>query len=277
MQRTARWRRCRTLAIEGSHREPVRTAGVHEHAVNARHGTTTRSGYAAALRKRGSRSVWVDRDMTWDTTWLARPDGALGRPWKEACPAACAQRNPPGVCRRSCPPISCGVSDLRGAGVAFGLEPDGSRGVPVAVFCLTNAPGFARGHLHEEWRGWPAWRASGVTKRMALCRCSSLYHIAEDFTEAWGISLGGKALARPARAACAGSEQRLRERVGVTPWFSGLEAFGRIEARRDTDGRTTTETRYFALSSTSTTEALPDTVRTHRAIENALHWQLDSA
>ena len=40
-----------------------------------------------------------------------------------------------GVCQRSCPPISCGVSDFRGADFVFGVEPDGSGGLPV--------PGFA--------------------------------------------------------------------------------------------------------------------------------------
>ncbi len=39
-----------------------------------------------------------------------------------------------GVCQTSCPPISCGVSDFRGAVVAFGIEPDGSCGLPVAGF-----------------------------------------------------------------------------------------------------------------------------------------------
>ena len=40
-----------------------------------------------------------------------------------------------GVCQTSCPPISCGVSDFRGADFVFGVEPDGSGGLPV--------PGFA--------------------------------------------------------------------------------------------------------------------------------------
>ena len=39
-----------------------------------------------------------------------------------------------GVCQRSCPPISCGVSDFRGAGFVLGVEPDGSGGSPVAGF-----------------------------------------------------------------------------------------------------------------------------------------------
>ena len=39
-----------------------------------------------------------------------------------------------GVCQTSCPPISCGVSDFRGAGVAFRVQPDRSGGLPVAGF-----------------------------------------------------------------------------------------------------------------------------------------------
>jgi IS5 family transposase len=39
-----------------------------------------------------------------------------------------------GVCQTSCPPISCGVSDFRGADFVFGVEPDGSGGLPVAGF-----------------------------------------------------------------------------------------------------------------------------------------------
>jgi hypothetical protein len=41
---------------------------------------------------------------------------------------------PCGVCQRSCPPISCGVSDFRGACFAFGVKPDGSGWSPVAGF-----------------------------------------------------------------------------------------------------------------------------------------------
>ena len=36
-----------------------------------------------------------------------------------------------GVCQTSCPPISCRVSDFRGADFGFGVEPDGSGGFPV--------------------------------------------------------------------------------------------------------------------------------------------------
>jgi len=39
-----------------------------------------------------------------------------------------------GVCQTCCPPTSCGVSDFRGADFVFGVEPDGSGGLPVAGF-----------------------------------------------------------------------------------------------------------------------------------------------
>ena len=42
----------------------------------ARYRTTNWSGYTAALRKRGSLLIWLDKDMT----WLAGPDGKRGRP-----------------------------------------------------------------------------------------------------------------------------------------------------------------------------------------------------
>ena len=57
--------------------------------------------------------------------------------------------------------------------------------------------------------------------------------------------------------------------------FPGLQAFGRIESRRETDGKVQTETLYFALSWVPATEVFMATVRAHWEIENALHWQLD--
>ena len=48
-----------------------------------------------------------------------------------------------GVCQRCCPPISCGVSDLRDADFIFWVEPDRSGGLPVS--------GFAPVHLHIDW------------------------------------------------------------------------------------------------------------------------------
>jgi hypothetical protein len=42
----------------------------------ARYRTTNWSNYTAALRKRGSLLIWLDKDMT----WLAPHDGSPGSP-----------------------------------------------------------------------------------------------------------------------------------------------------------------------------------------------------
>ena len=57
--------------------------------------------------------------------------------------------------------------------------------------------------------------------------------------------------------------------------FPGLQAFGRIGARRETDGKVQTQTRYYALSWVPEPEVFIATSRAHWGIENALHWQLD--
>jgi predicted transposase YbfD/YdcC len=57
--------------------------------------------------------------------------------------------------------------------------------------------------------------------------------------------------------------------------FAGLKAFGRIEATRQIDAKTTTDVRIFALSRKLSPQALLETARAHWQIENALHWQLD--
>lgn len=57
--------------------------------------------------------------------------------------------------------------------------------------------------------------------------------------------------------------------------FPGLKGFAKIDATRETNGKVTSQTRYFALSWMPTPEVLLATVRDHWAIENALHWQLD--
>ena len=57
--------------------------------------------------------------------------------------------------------------------------------------------------------------------------------------------------------------------------FPGLQAFGRFEARRETDGKVQTETRVFALSWMPAPEVFMATARAHWRIGNALHWQFD--
>ncbi len=57
--------------------------------------------------------------------------------------------------------------------------------------------------------------------------------------------------------------------------FLRLKAFGQIEATREIDGRTSSETRIPALSWLPSPDVLLATVRAHWTVENALHWQLD--
>lgn len=59
--------------------------------------------------------------------------------------------------------------------------------------------------------------------------------------------------------------------------FAGLKGFGRIEARREIDGKVETQVRTFALSRVLSPKALLATRREHWQIENALHWELDVA
>jgi predicted transposase YbfD/YdcC len=63
--------------------------------------------------------------------------------------------------------------------------------------------------------------------------------------------------------------------LGERHGWPGLKAVGKIEARRENSGRTTTETRYYLLSAALSPERLNAVVRSHWVIENALHWTLD--
>lgn len=55
----------------------------------------------------------------------------------------------------------------------------------------------------------------------------------------------------------------------------GLQVFGHIESRRETDGKVQTETRHFVLSWVPASEVFMAIVLAHWEIENGLHWQLD--
>ena len=57
--------------------------------------------------------------------------------------------------------------------------------------------------------------------------------------------------------------------------WPGLEAVGKVEAARETEGRTKTETRYCIMSRKMSPEELLKAVRNRWAIENSLHWVLD--
>lgn len=65
--------------------------------------------------------------------------------------------------------------------------------------------------------------------------------------------------------------------IGAHHEFAGLKAFGRIEATREIDGKTSVETRYFALSRPMTPARLLEVRSAHWQIENGLHWGLDVA
>jgi predicted transposase YbfD/YdcC len=57
--------------------------------------------------------------------------------------------------------------------------------------------------------------------------------------------------------------------------WPGLTAVGKVQRRRETEGKTTTETAYYLMSKAMTPEAFGAAVRAHWGIENRLHWCLD--
>lgn len=57
--------------------------------------------------------------------------------------------------------------------------------------------------------------------------------------------------------------------------WPGLKAIGKINRSREIDGKTTSETAYYLLSTAVTPERFAQIARSHWAIENSLHWCLD--
>jgi predicted transposase YbfD/YdcC len=57
--------------------------------------------------------------------------------------------------------------------------------------------------------------------------------------------------------------------------WPGLEAIGKVTARREVGGKTTVKTRYYLLSTALSPERFNQVVRVHWDIENGLHWVLD--
>ena len=53
--------------------------------------------------------------------------------------------------------------------------------------------------------------------------------------------------------------------------WPGLKAVGKITAQRETDGKTTCQTRYYVMSKDWAAETFLHTARAHWAIENSLH------
>jgi predicted transposase YbfD/YdcC len=64
--------------------------------------------------------------------------------------------------------------------------------------------------------------------------------------------------------------------IAARALLPGLKALARIDAERTgTNGKTETDTRYFALSRKLTPAKLAQVVRAHWSIENQLNWVLD--
>ncbi len=57
--------------------------------------------------------------------------------------------------------------------------------------------------------------------------------------------------------------------------WPGLTAIGKVTARRESGGKTCTQTRYYLTSAALSPERFLQAVRAHWSIENALHWVLD--
>ena len=55
----------------------------------------------------------------------------------------------------------------------------------------------------------------------------------------------------------------------------GLTAIGKVERKRETPDKTTTETAYYLLSAAFSAERFNQIVRQHWEVENRLHWRLD--
>jgi predicted transposase YbfD/YdcC len=76
-------------------------------------------------------------------------------------------------------------------------------------------------------------------------------------------------------------EQRRAGLTGDIAWLQerhawpGLQAIGKVTARREVGGKTTIKTRYYLLSTVLSPERFSQVVRSHWDIENRLHWVLD--
>jgi predicted transposase YbfD/YdcC len=76
-------------------------------------------------------------------------------------------------------------------------------------------------------------------------------------------------------------EQRQASLTGDIAWLQerhawpGLQAIGKIIARREVAGELTVETRYYLLSTVLSAARFNQVVRAHWDIENGLHWVLD--
>ena len=60
-----------------------------------------------------------------------------------------------------------------------------------------------------------------------------------------------------------------------TQKWPGLRAIGKLVRERESDGKTSTETAYYVLSTPMSAERFNQVVRAHWQVENRLHWCLD--
>ncbi|RCJ42310.1 hypothetical protein A6769_37870 [Nostoc punctiforme NIES-2108] len=59
--------------------------------------------------------------------------------------------------------------------------------------------------------------------------------------------------------------------------ITNFNSVGMVESVRSLDGQTTVETRYFISSLESDAKQFGNSIRSHWAVENSLHWVLDVA
>lgn len=114
------------------------------------------------------------------------------------------------ACQGTCPPISGGFSDFRGAvsrSVPSQTGPADRKlrflhDQPSGLCARVCATRLAR--LASVARSCPSWCESGVTKRTEQRSRRQLYQLARDFTESLCICSRGKILGRPVSADLAG-------------------------------------------------------------------------
>ena len=63
--------------------------------------------------------------------------------------------------------------------------------------------------------------------------------------------------------------------LAETQKWPGLRAIGKLVREREVDGKISTETAYYVLSTTLSAERFNQVVRSHWQVENRLHWRLD--
>jgi predicted transposase YbfD/YdcC len=65
--------------------------------------------------------------------------------------------------------------------------------------------------------------------------------------------------------------------IGEAKHWAGLDMIGMVQAKRECDGKTSSEYRFYIGSIGTDAKRFANAVRSHWAIENNLHWSLDVA